>query len=112
MKILRTFVTMEEKERINYSKLRIDIIEKFINQRGIECANNRTDMIRQLKLDDEGKYLVETTYERYGKNQYLIGVDINHPTLLLEISKLLQKGEATRMNYAANNRLYFVVNEK
>ena len=103
---------MEEKEPINYSKLRIDIIEKLINQRGIECANNRTDMIRQLKLDDEGKYLVETTYERHEKNQYLVGIDINHPTLILEVSRLLQKGEAIRMNYSANNRLYFVVNEK
>ena len=97
---------------MKFRKLRLDIIEKFINQRGIECGITRTDMIRQLKLDDEGKYLVETTYEKYGKNQYLVGIDINHPTLILEVSRLIQKGEAIRMNYSANNRLYFIVNEK
>ena len=103
---------MKEIEPINYSKLRLDIIEKFINQRGIECANNRTDMIRQLKLDDEGKYFVETTYEKYDKTKWLVGIDSNHPTLITEVSKLLQKGEAIRLNYCANNRLYFVLNEK
>ena len=103
---------MEDIESVNYSKLRLDIIEKLINQRGIECGITKTDMIRQLKLYDEGKYFVETTYEKYERTKYLVGIDINHPTLFTEISRLIQKGEVTRMNYSANNRLYFIVNEK
>jgi hypothetical protein len=41
----------------DYSKLRLDVIEKLIIQRGIECKMKKNEMVKMLIQYDEGNYV-------------------------------------------------------
>jgi len=102
-------IKQKEESQYNYNKLRLDVIESLINHRGIECKNNRTDMIRHLLLYDEGNYVRETEIEKFDGNKFLIGIDIAHQDLLVKMGKLVESGEAKR-SHAANCRQYYISN--
>lgn len=99
-------------KEVNYSKLRLDILEKLIASRGIECRDSRNDMIKHLLLDDEGKYMRETTVEKYEKDKFLIGIDLHNHEQLVQMGKLIQNGEAKDTNMYYNCRKYFISNVK
>jgi hypothetical protein len=94
-------------KEVNYNKLRLDILEKLISEREIECKDNKTDMIRHLILYDEGKYIKESTVEKYDKDKFLIGIDSARHNLMIQMGKLIEKNEAVRYYYA-NGRHYFI----
>ena len=91
---------------INYNKLRLDVLEKLVCSRMIECNDNKTDMVRQLRLDDEGKYIRKTIVEKQGKGTYLIGIDSALQHLMVEMGKLIENGEAHRTHYAYGRHYY------
>lgn len=97
--------------KVNYEKLRPDILEQLVANRGIECKNNRTDMIRHLKLDDEGKYIKETTYEKQN-NGFVVGIDIRNPKHLIEMGKLVEKKDAKSLNRYSNDVVYYWSKQK
>lgn len=99
-------------EEIEYEKLRLDILQKLIDERGIICKNNKTEIIKYLKMDDEGKYIRETTYEKYGKDMFLCGIDLKNQKHLLEMSKLIEKKESSRFNMFSGNRIYYITKQK
>ena len=104
---LRIFVFMGE--IVDYSKLRLDVLEKIIYQRGIDCKLKKDEMIRMLKLYDEGKYvepMLETTYDKY-ESGFTIGIDLRNHTQLVQIGKLVEKREAKRLNRYASGRVYY-----
>jgi len=92
-------------KEVDYRKLRLDVLEKLVSSRMIECKDNRTDMIRQLLLDDEGKYIRETTVEKDGEN-YLIGIDAIHHDLMVKMGRLIESGESTRSHYSFGRHYY------
>ena len=94
---------------INYNKLRLDILVGIVCSRMIECKDNRTDMIRKLKLDDEGKYVRPTTIEKDGSDRFLIGIDSVNHHLMVKMGKLVENGEAFRTHYSFG-RHYYVSN--
>ena len=102
-------ITQTQEKSYDYSKLRLDVIESLINHREIECKNNRTDMIRQLLLFDEGKYVRDTTIEKYEGDKFLIGIDSANQDLMVKMGILIQRGEAKKIHYA-NCRHYFISN--
>ena len=70
---------------MEYENLRLDVLQKLIDERNISCKNKKDEMIKYLKMDDEDKYIRETTYEKYG-SQFLVGIDIkNKPHFLMSI---------------------------
>ena len=95
----------------NYEKLRLDVLEQMIAVRGIVCKNNRTDMIRHLKMDDDGKYIKETTYEKL-TNGYIIGIDFRNTKHLSEIGKLVEKREARLLNRYSIDLIYYWSKQK
>lgn len=97
-------------KEIDYSKLRLDILQKLVAGRGIECKDTRNEMIKHLLLDDEGKYMRETTIEKYEKDKFLIGIDLSNHQQLVEMGKLVQSGEAKDTNMYYNCRKYFISN--
>ncbi len=99
-------------KEIDYSKLRLDVLIKLVTSRGIECRDTRNEMIKYLKLDDEGKYVRETTIEKVGKNKFLIGIDLSNHHQLVEMGKLIQNEEAIDTNTYYNCRKYFISNIK
>jgi hypothetical protein len=102
-------VTQVEEKSYDYPKLRLDVIEKLINHREIECKDNRTDMIRQLLLYDEGKYVRNTIVEKHGEDKFLIGIDASKQDLMIQMGKLIEKGEAKKVHYT-NCRHYYISN--
>lgn len=99
-------------KNIDYEKLRIDVLETIIEQRDIKCSKNKNEMVKYLKLDDEEKYIRETIFEKYNKEEYLIGIDINNNKELIAISKFVEKNEVKRIGLYQNNRIYFTSTKK
>ena len=94
---------------VDYSKLRLDVLEKMIYSRGIECKMKKDEMVRILKLDDEGKYespMGVTTYEK-ADGGFNIGIDIKNQSDLIQIGKLVEKKEAKSLNRYSDNRIWY-----
>ena len=96
---------------INYEILRLDVLTKLIDERGISCKNKKDVMIEYLKMDDEGKYIRETTYEKEG-GRFLVGIDLKNHTQLVQMGKLVEKKEAHPKGLYASDRIYFISNQK
>ena len=94
---------------VNYDKLRLDVLENLIYNRGIECKMKKDEIIKMLKLDDEGKYRAptkETTYEKYDGG-FIIGVDICNQTHLVQMGNLVLKKEAKNLMRFSNGMVYY-----
>ena len=94
-------------DKINYNKLRMDVLGNIICDRMIECHDNRTDMVRKLRLDDEGKYIRDTTVEKHGEDKFLIGIDTRSRIHLNQIGKLIERGIA-KVSYWSYGRHYYI----
>jgi hypothetical protein len=97
--------------QIDYEKLRLDILQKLIDERGISCKNKKDEMIKYLKLDDEGKYIRETTYEKKDGG-FNIGIDIKNREHLLQISRLIEKKEAKNLQRYEDSRIIYWSQQK
>jgi hypothetical protein len=96
---------------INYEILRLDVLTKLIDERGISCKNKKDVMIEYLKMDDEGKYVRETTYEKW-EGRLLVGIDLKNGPHLIQIGKLVEKKEAFYKGLYASDRIYFISTQK
>jgi uncharacterized protein related to proFAR isomerase len=95
----------------NYDILRLDVLIKLIDERGISCKNKKDEIIKYLKMDDEGKYIRETTYEKEG-GRLLVGIDLKNQSHLVQMGKLVEKKEAFPKGMYASDRVYFISNQK
>ena len=94
---------------VDYSKLRLDVLEKMIYSRGIECKMKKDEMVKILKLDDEGKYsppMNATVYEK-SEGGFNVGIDIRNQSDLIQIGKLTEKKDAKSLNRYSDNRLWY-----
>jgi hypothetical protein len=91
---------------MEYENLRLDVLIKLIDERGISCKSKKDEIIKYLKLDDEDKYIRETTYMKDG-NGYAVGIDIKNRDHLLQMSKLIEKKEGKHLNRYEDNRIMF-----
>jgi len=96
---------------MDYDKLRLDVLTKLIDERGITCKNKKDEMIKYLKMDDEGKYVRETTYEKY-QGRFLVGIDLKNTSHLLQMGKLVEKKEASLKGLYASDRVYYIASQK
>lgn len=94
-----------------YENLRLDVIRRLIDERGIECRDKKDEMIANLKLYDEGKYVRETTYKKDGDG-FIVGIDMSNRKHLQEIAKLIEKKEAKTLNRYCDNRLQYFSKQK
>jgi hypothetical protein len=98
----------------DYSKLRLDVLEKMIYSRGIECKMKKDEMVKMLKLYDEGKYVEPTKDTIYIKdgNGYMVGVDIKNKDHVSQISKLIEKKEGKSLNRYSEERIWYWIPNK
>jgi hypothetical protein len=96
---------------IDYNKLRLDVLIKLIDERGISCKSKKDEIIKYLKMDDEGKYIRETTYEKQG-GRFLVGIDLKNQPHLIQIGRLVEKKEASPKGLFSSDRIYFISNQK
>lgn len=99
-------------EKNEYEKLRIEILESLIEQRGIKCRKSKSDMVKHLILDDNNQYIRDTIYEKLDRDIHLIGVDVNNHDDLTKIGRLLEKNEVKYFGLYQLNRIYFTSKEK
>jgi len=96
---------------VDYSKLRQDVLEKMIYQRGIECKMKKDEMVKMLKLYDEGKYSQpqrETIYTKDGEG-YNVGIDLRNKEHILQVSKIIEKKEGKCLNRYSEDRVWYWV---
>lgn len=96
---------------MDYENLRMDVLTKLIDERGITCKNKKDVMIEHLKMDDDNKYIRETTYEKW-EGRLLVGIDLKNGPHLIQMGKLVEKKEASYKGLYASNRIYFISNQK
>lgn len=96
---------------MDYENLRMDVLTKLIDERGITCKNKKDVMIEHLKMDDDNKYVRETTYEKW-QGRLLVGIDLKNGPHLIQMGKLVEKKEASYKGLYASNRIYFISNQK
>ena len=96
---------------MEYENLRLDVLTKLIDERGITCKIKKEVMIEHLKMDDEGKYIRETTYEKY-EGRLLVGIDLKNGPHLIQMGKLVEKKEASYKGLYASDRVYFISNQR
>jgi hypothetical protein len=96
---------------MDYEKLRLDVLIKLIDERGISCKNKKEEIIKYLKMDDEGKYIRETTYERT-TGGFIVGIDIKNQKQLIEMGKLVEKKVARNLSRYSDNRIQFWSSQK
>ena len=96
---------------INYELLRLDVLQKLIDERGITCKNKKDEIIKYLIMDDEGKYIRETTYER-ASGGYIVGIDMKNKNHMIQIGNLIIKKEARNLNRYSDNRLQYWSSQK
>ena len=77
----------------------------------MECKNNKNDMIKSLKLEDEGKYIRETIYEKFN-NGFIIGIDLKNKKHLNEISQIIIRKDGYNMNRYSCGRNYYFSKQK
>ncbi len=101
-------------DEVDYNKLRLDVLEKMIRSRGIECKIKKDEIIKVLKLDDEGKYyppMKETTYEK-NEGGLIVGIDLTNKDHLVQIGNLILKKEAKNLHRYATGMLYYWSKQK
>ena len=96
---------------MEYENLRLDVLTKLIDERGITCKIKKEVIIEHLKMDDEGKYVRETTYEKW-QGRLLVGIDLKNGLHLIQMGKLVEKKEASPKGLYASDRIYFISNQK
>jgi hypothetical protein len=96
---------------MEYDNLRLDVLTKLIDERGITCKNKKDVMIEHLKMNDEGKYIRETTYEKW-EGRLLVGIDLKNGPHLIQMGKLVEKKEASPKGLYASDRIYYISTQK
>lgn len=99
---------------VDYTKLRLDVLEKLIHSRGIECKMKKDEMVKMLKLDDEGKYVTpmkETTYEKY-EGGFIIGIDLQNKSHQVQMGNLILKKEGRNLMRYSNGMVYYWAKQK
>jgi hypothetical protein len=99
---------------VDYNKLRMDVLEKMIYSRDIECKMKKDEMIKMLKLDDEGKYkppMKETTYEK-SDGGFLVGIDLYNQPHLVQMGNLVYKKEAKNLARFSTGMVYYWSKQK
>lgn len=103
---------LKEENVIEYEKLRPDVLKGLIDGRNIECKNTKDDIIKFLKMDDEGKYIRPVTYEKYQTGKFIVGIDIKDHTNILQMCKLVESNQAQKLNLYCNERIHYISSTK
>jgi hypothetical protein len=96
---------------MDYENLRLDVLIKLIDERGISCKNKKDEIIKYLKMDDEDKYIRETTYERT-TGGFIVGIDIKNKNHMTQIGNLILKKEARNIGRYYDNRVQYWSSQK
>jgi hypothetical protein len=102
---------------IEYETLRLDVLQKIIDLRSLPYKvykkekDTKNGIIETLRLDDDGKFIFETTYEK-SNGGFIVGIDMRNKKHMEEIHKLIEKKIAHKMSRYSDNRLQYWSEQK
>jgi hypothetical protein len=94
-------------ENKDYQKMKTPDLKKEIDHRDIKCKMVREDMIKQLTLHDNEKYIYETVVEKNKSGSSNVGIDIHNTNELIEMGRLVEKGLAKRLGIFMAKRVWY-----
>jgi hypothetical protein len=94
-------------ENKDYQKMKTPDLKKEIDNRDIKCKMVREDMINQLTLQDNEKYIYETLIEKNKSGSSNVGIDIHNTAELIEMGRLVEKGLAKRLGVYSAKRVWY-----
>jgi len=93
---------------MNYDKMKIADLKKLAEEFEIPTNTEKDILIKNLKLVEQDKYILPTTCEKYGKDEYLIGVDIKNQPKLIACGKIGENNETKKSNMYSSDRRYII----
>jgi hypothetical protein len=96
----------------DYSKLRLDHLKELIAERNIDCKQTKEEIVKHLKLDDEGIFIRPVTYEKINDDKFIIGISLNDTKNFIEIGKFVEKGIAKNMGVFYGSRVHYISKQK
>lgn len=105
-------IPQNEDDPVDYEKLRVDVLKNLADGRNIECKQTKEEIIKHLKLDDEGKYVRSVTYEKQPDGTFNVGIALNDTKNLIEMGQLVAKGIAKNIHIYTNDRLHYNSKQK
>lgn len=88
--------------------MKISDLKKLAEEYEIPTNTTKDVLLKNLKLYDQEKYILPTTCEKYGKDEYLIGVDIKNHIKLVACGKFIDNGEMKKSHMYSSGRIYFI----
>jgi phosphoribosylformimino-5-aminoimidazole carboxamide ribonucleotide (ProFAR) isomerase len=92
---------------MNYEKMKLSELRNLAEEHEIPTNSTKDEIIKQLKLVEQEKFIKQTTCEKFGK-EYLVGVDIKDQRKLVTIGRYVENKEMKRANMFSSDRVYFL----
>jgi hypothetical protein len=92
---------------MNLEKVKLSELKLMAEEHEIPTNLNKEEIIKNLRLVEQGKYIKNTICEKFGKD-YLVGVDIKDHQKLITLSKYVENKEMKRANMYSSDRVYFI----
>ena len=90
----------------DYQNLSLKELKLLVGERNIDCKETKQEMVLALSSYDKGKYVYPTTYEKSEKG-FVVGISLNNQEHLVQVGKLIEKGEAKSLKTYCNDRVYY-----
>lgn len=97
---------------MNYEKLKLKDLKSLADENDMPSNLTKDQIIENLKLLEKDKYIKPTTCEKFGKDDYLIGIDVKNQQKLIACGKFVENKEMKRANMYASDRVYFIASFK
>lgn len=99
-------IKMFDDDNVSYETLKQAQLKLLLDDRDLPTKGNKDEMVKLLQDYDSGKYVRETIVEKEG-DFFRIGVALNNQKQLIELSKLVEKQEASRFNMYYSDRVWY-----
>lgn len=93
---------------MNYEKMKLSELRLLADEHEIPTNLTKEQIIKNLKLVDQGKYIKPTTCEKFGKDSYLVGVDIKNQQKLIACGKFVENKEMEKSKMYSSDRIYYI----
>ena len=93
---------------MNYEKMKLADLKILADLHEIPTNLKKDQLIKNLKLVEQEKYIKSTTCEKFGKDEYLIGVDIKNQQKLIACGKFVENKEMKKSTMYSSDRVYFI----
>lgn len=95
----------------DYTKLPLKELKLLAGSRNIDCKETKEELVKNLTLYDQDKYVYPTTYEKSDKG-FIVGICLKNSEHQIAIGKLIEKGEANSIGRYFNDRIHYWSSQK